>query len=197
MFGWSDPFVCKGSGINGAIFPSCTNCRRANLEGLGMHFPKQKKRKNSSARANTSCTACCDWELLPRDATKASMLEFPAPSDYPTLATEGCPVVPPTGRDKFGDEIKLPFIQLSWDVMKQGCRFAFFQASRAKKGWTKATTLSYLRFCGISKALAEELYMAAKECSKAKVQDSVDYTNQSGVGDFKFPAPWLSSEISL
>ena len=195
-YGWSETFISSEGGTNGAVFPSCRNCRRANLEQLGMRFGKAKKRKGSDG-ATKACTTCCDWELLPQNKMKASLLDFPAPSDYPSTITEGCPVDPPAGRDKFGDEIELPVIQLSWDVMKKGCRFAFYQASRPRKGWTKASTLSYLRFCGISKTLAEELYSAAKECCKEGTQENISFTDPTGVGKFQFPAPWLSTEISL
>ena len=188
-YGWSEDFVYTESGNNGAVFPSCRKCRTANLEKLGMQFGK----KNTATKA---CTKCCDWELLPSCQKKASLLDFPIPADYPTRIAEGSPVPPPVGRDIFGDETKLPIIQLSWDVMKQGCRFAFYQACR-KRGWTKSMTTVYLRMCGVSTALAAELYSAAKECLKRKEDETVNYVDNEGIGDFKFPAPWLSKEISL
>ena len=192
-YGWSHDFVNSKSGNNGAVFPSCRECRQKNLEGLGMEFGKKK---STNSKTSNSCTKCCDWELLPSCQKTASMLDFPSPDNYPTQATEGSPVPPPVGRDEFGEETKLPFMQLSWNVMMQGCRFAFFQACR-KRGWTKIATTTYLRMCGVSTSLSAELYNAAKECLKANKHESVNYFDKEGIGDFKFPAPWLSKEISL
>ena len=192
-YGWSHDFVNFESGNNGAVFPSCKKCRQSNLEALGMTFGKKKA---TNPTTTSTCTKCCDWELLPPCQKKASLLAFPTPDNYPTEVSAGSPVPPPVGRDIFGEETKLPVIQLSWAVMMQGCRFAFFQACR-KRGWTKGTTTTYLRMCGVSTSLSGELYNTAKECLKANKQESVNYFDEEGIGDFKFPAPWLSKEISL
>ena len=143
------------------------------------------------------CPQCCNWDFFPK--SNGLNLTFPRHKDYPTSATDGSPVPPPEGRDcfEFENGSRLPFIKLDWDMMKQACRFAFYQASRPKGAWTKATTSCHLRHCGISTGLAELVHELAKTCAKAKEQDLINYDDPKGIGKFKFPGPWRSSEISL
>ena len=185
-FGWSGNYVQQN--VNGAIFPACYNCRKMSLQKLGVTFGLDN--------VNISdCKACSNWNLLPENVSVS--LDFPAHKDYPKSIAEGSPVPPPRGRDVFEEGISLPFIQIEWDVMKAACKFAFYQASRPKKAWSKGTTTCYLKHCGISNELAERLYDAAKACSKGKQQDTINYSQAEGVGTFEFPASWLSREISV
>ena len=188
---WSDKFVVNDRDVNGSVFPSCGGCRKHGLRQIGIDFGDGALAMSTQC---SSCSQCANWELLPKH-TNSMRLDFPAHKSYPRQATDGSPVAPPTGRDMFGDELRLPFVQLSWDSMKQASRFAFFQASRPRHGWTKATTVCYLKLCGISTDMADKLFSAAKSCAKAKKQDNINYFQFDGIGDFRFPASWLSSEI--
>ena len=190
-YGWSEPFVPRDTGNNGAVFVACLECRKVGLSKLGLDVLLDDD------IATTPCQKCANWDLLPR--SESPSLDFPAHQDYPTSITEGSPVAPPKGRDCFGEETKLPFLQLDWPVMKQACRFAFYQASRSGTGkaWTKPLTMCYLRYCGVSNKVSAELHHAAKACAKAKQQETVDYTDEEKIWNFYFPAAWLSSEITL
>ena len=187
MFSWADAFVSRDGNANGAVFPACTNCRKRTLMKLGFQFHDMD--------LGSPCNACSNWDLLPQH--KGATLDFPMHQDYPRSMTAGSPVPPPKGRDVFQEEGTLPFVQLDWAFMKQACKFAFFQASRSRKAWNKAMTTCYLKHCGVSTHLADSLHHAAKACAKAKAQDTVDYREEGGIAQFRFPASWLSNEISM
>ena len=187
-FGWSDKYVYRNA--NGALFPSCRECRKAGLNKIGIQF------EINYTSPNQSCVHCTNWDLLPTK-TGAS-LDFPAHKDYPKSIMEGSPIAAPEGRNVFGEkDLRLPFVRLGWDVMKQASKYAFYQASRPKKGWTKSATSCYLKHCGISGELAESLFAAAKACAKENQQDAISYDKEDGIGNFEFPAAWLSNEITL
>ena len=186
-FGWSERCIKQNTGSNGHLFPACTRCRKASLIKLGLDFPKQ----------NGPCTKCANWDLLPT-AGRAS-LNFLRHDDYPTKVVEGSPVPAPDGRDIFGEDVFLPFLSTTWGIMKQACKFAFYQANRPGRGngWTKKQTVCYLRYCGVSNELGGQLHEAAINCRKAKQQDTIDYSNPIGIGTFTFPAVWLSTHLQL
>ena len=186
-FGWSEWCIKQNTGSNGHLFPACTRCRKASLIKLGLDFPKQ----------NGPCTKCANWDLLPT-AGRAS-LNFLRHDDYPTKVVEGSPVPAPDGRDIFGENVFLPFLSTTWGIMKQACKFAFYQANRPGRGngWTKKQTVCYLRYCGVSNELGGQLHEAAINCRKAKQQDTIDYSNPIGIGTFTFPAVWLSTHLQL
>ena len=182
-YGWTADYVENNR--NGAFLPSCPQCRRDNLTGLLQH-----------TKVNTSrCKDCRDWDFLGKRA--AGPIQFTAHKDWPSFCVEGSPVDPPKGRDVFQEKVVLPHIKLTWDLMKQACKFAFYQASRKRGCWNKASTVQYLKHCGIANGLSAELYSAARSCSKANLQDSVDYGCSDRIGNFKFHPSWLSHEIEV
>ena len=192
-WGWSDQFVSTAGNPNGGRFPSCIRCRKAGLQQLGIVFAGEE---DASAEIQQPCTQCTNWELMP-DSNGAS-LDFPAHPDYPKKITQGSPVPPPEGRNVFQEaETKLPFIEISWSMMKQASRFAFFQASRPKKFWTKTATICYLKSCGINNDLATQIWENARACGKEKKHDTVRYDSREGIGDFEWPAAWLGGDISV
>lgn len=184
--GWSHEFINPGN-ANGAKLPSCPACRKSAVEVLMTGC-------NAAATTNPSCRQCCNWDLL---SPEGASLVFPAHKDYPKIISAGSPVPPPKGRDTFQEGHSLPFMPISWHSMKQACKFAYYQASRPRNPWTKATTVCYLKHCGISTALADELYAAAKKCWKEKGQELVDYARLDGIGKFEFHPAWKSEEVAL
>lgn len=191
-YGWAEKYIEKqnnnGAVFNGAVFPSCKDCRRdrlLNLLGL-----------NTNTQDPPRCKACHDWELVAPPGS-GKVLKFPAHKDYPKYTIAGSPVPPPSGRDIFGENVVLPFLDMSWDFMIQACKFAFYQASREKKGWTKGSTVCYLKHCGVSNNLADQLYDAAKESSKGNGEQPVNYNSSVKIGNFYFDPAWLSKEITL
>ena len=111
---------------------------------------------------DTPCQDCANWNLL------SAIMWFPAHDDYPTCCKPGCPIEPPIpGRHEFGENIKLPFLPMDWQLMKQACRFAFYQVSDARvKPWTKAEALQYVGSCGVSPTVGAELWKSCHSVSK-------------------------------
>ena len=197
---WPDQYVktCDEEGnklppSNGALIPSCHGCRTERLRQLGMI--------SGRGRAVASCRNCVDWDMA--GSRQRVPPDFQQHKDYPKHFTIGSPVPAPKGRDNFllsyandgspiGDHkgcdlakgVRLPFIKLDFSLLVQACKFAFYQASRAKVGvsWNKATTLCYLNYCGVSPKVAERLYAAAEECRKEKKQCQVQYNSPTFVG---------------
>ena len=190
-FGWSDVFVARSQDANGSTFPSCPACRKSRLRAIGIEFADE-----ALGHPDSCCAQCADWELIPKNAVR---LDFPPHKDYPRAATEGCSVVAPAGRDVFEEEMRLPFIELNWTVMKQASKFAFYQASRPKQSWTKASTVCYLKHCGVGTEHAESVYDAAKDMAKANRNryDACNYGEDDKIGKFHFPAAWLSTQVTL
>ena len=190
-FGWSDKFVNRSVDTNGSIFPACPNCRKFGLQQIGVVFLDA-----NIGNTGDRCTQCTYWELLPHDQSSIR-LDFPVHKQYPTSATDGCPVHAPAGRNVFAEEIKLPFVKIEFSLMKQACRYTFYQVSRPKHAWTKANALCYLKHCGVSTEVAECVFKAGKDALKSKEQDNVDYSHTQGIGTFQFPAAWLSTQLKL
>lgn len=187
-YGWCNKFINTTS--NGAVYPACLGCRRDGLQKLlGL--------KDDTDMDTNPCEQCSNWDLLGACEGSNNVLQFPAHKDYPTFVANGCPVPAPKGRDIFQEGVHLPFRKLSWKEMKDGCKFAFYQASRPKYSWTKATTVCYLKHCGVSTKLADLLYDAARHSCKEKEQDAVDYNRPNLIGNFKFDPAWMSEEISV
>ena len=185
-YGWSETFIEKES-KNGGIFPSCNACRRAGLQRI-LGLCKDNE-------LDSQCRSCHKWDLV-APAHRKKILRFPPHKDYPQTIEPGSPVPPPTGRDVFGEDVNLPFVEMSWELMIQACKFAFYQASQ-QKSWTKAGTVCYLKHCGVSAQLAAALYESAKLASKGGGEQPVNYDSSVKIGNFNFDPAWLSKDIML
>ena len=84
--------------------------------------------------------------------------------------------------------MRLSFMEITWENMRNACKFAFFQASRPQKSWDKKKTLCYLKACGVSPGIAEVCYKMADHVGKNKQADSVAYDDPKGIGELLFPA---------
>ena len=144
---------------NGVIFPACNKCRQAGLKKLGLQFKKDRK-KNDEAMENAVeeeakveeevCTECSNWDLLNKDVDLSSLQH----QDYPLEITQGSPVDPPKGRDTFGEGTRLSFMEITWENMRNACKFAFFQASRPTKSWNQEKDV----------VLLESMWSGSKHC---------------------------------
>jgi len=188
-FGWSSDCLEKKPKVNGGKLPACRDCRQRNLEMLGMVFKHQK--------AGTICNKCTNWDLFPDPRHNQENLDFIPNEGYPTWATPESPIAPPNGYDTFEKGAKLSFQQISYEQMKQACKFAFFQASRPGKVWTQKTVTTYLKHVGVSNDMAIEVAKAAKKCRKEKRQDEVNYELSESIHTVKFPGSWLCKDICL
>ena len=189
-WGWSDALVDRSGDPNGAKLPSCRNCRKQRLESLGM-IPLEGK------AAALPCNKCTDWDML--GSNNKVSLDFPQHKDYPTFYTKGSPVPPPPGRDVFQPGGKIPFLKLTFKLMIQACKFAFFQASRKTNPWKKGVTNCYLRHCGVSPKMADLLHDLAVLARRGQ---PIGYDSPDGIESpvanesFSFPAGW-SDILSL
>jgi hypothetical protein len=183
-YGWSDDFIEPNK--NGGVFPACKDCRmRGLMRLLGLKVVANK----------SPCAKCHNWDLIAPPGSP-NVLTFPAHNHYPKLITPGSPVPPPKGRDVFGEDVQLPVLSISWELMIQACKFAFYQASRPKgRAWTKQSTTCYLKHCCVSANLADLLYDAAKKASKSL--EAVDFNMPDKIGTFQFDPAWLSTEITI
>lgn len=192
QWGWCDDFIdALTNNPTGAKFPACKNCRRKRLQKLGVILPDIPTNRSNQTNTVPVCSHCADWS---QHSDKKGILNFPKSKDFPSFYYDECPVQPPPGREvKEGAD--LPQVELSFDLMVQATRYAFWHASRPKKGdfWTKAATCEYLRTCGIGANIQTEIYAAAEA---ERGHDDIDYKDKEGIGLFKFPAPWIS-ELSM
>lgn len=184
VFGWSNEYIDTITGNpNGAKFPACKNCRCRRLQKLEIIT-------RLGVPTVGQCKDCSDWSLL----NDVGILDFPKPKDFPAFYYDECPVEPPLGREPNQDA--LPSIELSFELMKQATRYAFYHASRSNKGnfWTKKATEEYLKTCGIGAKHQAEIYHAAEA---ARGQDeNISYDDEDGIGSFPFPAAW-NGELTL
>ncbi len=187
-WGWSKGFIDVQEGKNGGFLPSCYVCRQRRLHKLGVPFNVDLSDKNN-------CILCADWELEPTAPNIAEGLRFTPGKSYPKYYNSGCPVAPPTGREV--PKNSLAVISLSFEFLKQAIRFAFYNCSIPKndalghKPWTKAMCSDYLRSCGVSKTVQDDLFECAKKQRQQPDQD-VNYNSDDGIGSFKFPPAWSS-----
>ena len=189
-YGWSERFIvhegknANKPGKNGAIFPSCKDCRMDILvKLLGLNG-------NDVLEQDTLCQKCHKWDLIsPPHIDK--VLTFPAHSDYPKSIKAGSPVPPPQGRHLFGKEVHLPFIRMSWEFMIQACKFAYYQV--IQKAWTKGNTVAYLKHCGIAIKLGDQLF----EDAKLARGQPVNYNSSVKIGNFHFDPGWLSKDMAM
>ncbi len=184
-YGWSYDFIEQNA--NGAAYPSCASCRKIGLQKiLGL------KRTNAKTK---KCGLCENWDLIAPTESSNKKLQFPVHKDYPKSFCEGSPVPAPEGRNVFREGISLPMVRITWQLMSQACKFAFYQASRPHNHcWNKGETVCYLKHCGVSTTLAALLFEAAKISRK---QPEADYGQAHKIGNFHFDPAWLSTQISL
>ena len=186
-FGWSHD--CVNADANGSKLPSCKACRRKVLALLGVPV---------KVPGSEICKTCCNWDMITDETSICSTgtsMTYPAHKDYPTHIAEGCPVRPPKGRDSFGEDLQMPFIRLTWDVLKNAARFAFYQTCHG--AWNKSHAAKYLGDCGLAGSVTEGIIQAAMDCKASGDQDTVSYNDPLHIGDYTFPAAWSTTDIAI
>ena len=192
--GWSHSHLSKEHKTqkpNGEKLASCPDCRQKRVQGLLFQAQSWEEEEGT-------CHNCTDWNLL--GSNQHVSLDFPVKDTYPKGATAGSPVPPPAGRDTFQPGGSAPFIEITFDGMKQASKFAFYQASRPGKAgsfWGKGQTVEYLKLCGIGPKTAEKLHECARQCAKDKEQEQVDYTEEEKIHTFAFPPSWCHGELEM
>ena len=189
QYDWSSSML--GGDTAGSLLPACHICRKNNVEWL-KRDPKQRH------PAIEGCDVCANWKV---NSLSLDKLGYPVPPDYPksTMSMLNPPngVTSPDGRAPIHQtligESKLFPIKCCFATMKQGTRFAFFNAmcpARKERGWNQAVTKSYLRTLCINEAQQVLIYKAAK-----KAHDTgqvIDWDDPYYVGDYRFPAAWVA-----
>lgn len=182
-YNWCDKYVTESG--NGKFLAACSSCRKNTLQKI---FGGE----DSVILPGPCSRLCFNWDL--------KGVTYTPHKDYPTKATPGSPVPPPAGRNLFTEELtSLPFLPLNWDIMKQACKFAFYQASRKGQGkhWNLTSTKCYLSSCGISHELSALLYSAARNACQQGQEDNVDYSRPEGIGEFSFHWSWKNDMVSI
>ena len=184
VWGWSDQFIVKDNN-NGAYLSSCLTCRRNRIRWL-LH-PQQ----NMACAAG--CQVCADWSF---DPATCKLLDWPCGTMYPTTEDPSCPISAPPGRG-VGVE-HLSHISLTFEVLKDACRFAFFHLVKSnsdKYRWSFQSAKYYLTNCGVNGKQINEIWEQTKRFRANKIKDpslSIDYLGDPlGVGDFRFPSSWV------
>jgi len=141
--------------------PCCPVCRGDQLYN---HLTTGLAAPLSDSRLSCPDDECAFWNILdPRFTSKV-------PTDYPTVAfdqREGAPE-PPLGRDHFDEDARLGCIRLTVAWLRKAAIFAHHQmktrppgGSSRKKYWTKARGTTFLRTCGLTTKLQDEIYDSA------------------------------------
>jgi hypothetical protein len=201
QYDWSSSML-SGNSV-GAVLPACSICRKNNVDWLR----REPSQRNPAIEL---CDKCANWKVSP--ATEGR-LRYPAPPNYPTekrtMLNPPDGVAPPLGREPspcpptgtVGPIHYLPPIKGDFKTMIEGTRFCFFNAmAKSNKGWNLAITKSYLRTLGINEAQASLIYKAAQKAHSEKVAaqkagqepNAIDWKDPYYVGDYRFPAAWVS-----
>ena len=183
---------------NGAKIASCLACRETRAQFL--LFGGSDLDSMVSA-----CPKCTDWNLLGSSSSEGgsgegASINFPPMSGCPTHCTPGSPTPPPQGRDIFETGTRLPFIRITFDLLKKACKFAFCQASRpGGRGshWGKGQTVSYLKLCGVGPRAADDLFDSARKCAEEEQQGEVDYFQDDKIHTFVSPPSWCQGGLEV
>jgi len=142
--------------------PNCPFCRQRQLNnhldaGSAMHLPDSPPPECEDAQ-------CAAWNYL--DTRFTSRVPNKYPTDYDQRV--GTPE-PPIGRDDFDEDARLPCIYLTVEWLRKATIFAHHQMktkpphpSRKQKFWTKENLKAFLRTCGITGKLVNDIYDSAQ-----------------------------------
>ena len=144
--------LCKDNHL-----PSCNSCRLQRVHNL-LACP------NTEAATPHSCANCASWNVM------APGFLSVLPQKYPTRCgtAENAPS-PPLGRD-VGLQ-KLPTVRLTTQWLQEALKFAHHNMrtkppnarTNSARFWNKEVLTSYLRSCGITKKLIEQVHNSAKK----------------------------------
>ena len=132
--------------VDPSITKSCFNCAIKRLELL----------YENAEISNSNCMVCCDWNF---NHVKMAMKK---PADYPTEQHPDSPL-PPTGREVQNIDYLYP-IELSYDIMKAGVQFCFFNCYHGM--WTKTSALSYLKSLCINENMVMSMFIKSHPAAK-------------------------------
>ena len=186
-YGWSQQFIKRT--VNGGRLQACLSCRDRTLSALGRHVDATYYQ--DSTQLPGTCQVCCNWDIIPG----STMLKFPVSKEYPKTVAINCPVPPPPGREVSENHKELLPIKVTFELLIQAAKFAFFNCSqksvrKQKTNWTKKECHEYLRTCGIGPKVQDEIYEAAVLLRQGG-GPIVDFNSSKSLGDFYFPAPWF------
>ena len=154
--------------VDPSITKSCFNCAIKRLELL----------YENAEISKSNCMVCCDWNF---NHVKMAMKK---PADYPTEQHPDSPS-PPTGREIQNIDYLYP-IELSYDIMKAGVQFCFFNCYHGM--WTKTSALSYLKSLCINEKYGNEyVYQIASSC-----KETINIDNSTIYDYIVYPVLWQS-----
>ena len=157
------------------VTKSCSNCAKKRINLLS-------NISDIDHNENDVCLKCCDWDFT------HFRMGVEKPNDYPTKQHPDSPT-PPLGREVEGIDLLFP-IELSYDILKAGVQFCFFNCYHSI--WSKTAALAYLKALCINEKYGNEyVYQVALNCK------NISNINSSNINDFiVYPVIWKSG-ISL
>ena len=149
---------------------SCSTCFVNRIDGLcGIY---------GTVPTTNNCRTCCDWNYNHPEMKKSKPKHYPE-SQHPNSPT------PPIGREVENIENLYP-IELTYDIIKAGIRFCFFNCYHDK--WNKISALVYLKSIGVNAKYGDEyIYQVANQCRRIETID------ESNIYDYiEYPVMWKS-----
>ena len=147
---------------------SCVRCYRKRIQYLC----------NGIGSSNRRCIECCDWNY------NHSLLESSVPLNYPKKQHLESPS-PPEGREVIDIQILKP-IEMSYELMKQGVKFCFFNCYHGE--WKQVEALVYLKSIGVNEKFGlHHVFNVARRLRK-----NPNYSNSNVYSQLSFPSHWTS-----
>ena len=218
-WGWCDKASFYETGQlkpNGSLVPACATCRALRVRKLLQgKLPGELDHHDSNGEI-VPCSTCADWLI---DESTANRLAFAADPDYPKncadLTKAPAHIQIPVGREvplptvtirvkspgKPDEEKEVPrmqYLPLDFERMKMALRVAFFNATRpqSKERWPKTKVTAFLKSCGLNGADIDQVWAVATDAREKGEHDKQEYyTDQKGIGKFRFPASWMATDI--
>ena len=123
------------------------------------------------------CTKCYDWNYSHPSMKKTK------PDNYPITQHPDSPS-PPAGREVLNIGEDLHPIELTYPVLIQGVKFAFFNCYH--NYWTKSSAMVYLKSIGINESYGNaKIYQVAIQC-----QANTSITSSTLFNYISFPVHW-------
>ena len=154
--------------INQRFFPACNACTSLRIRRI-----KNNQFKESQDR----CRYCCNWNFM----SKSRHVLVSKPNNYPQIQHERSPT-PPLHREVKNITHIRP-VEITYDWIKQGCRFCFCNVYYST--WNIQTATTYLTSLGVNHEFGRKHVIdIAIDLRQRKPDDEDIYTY------LKFPPMW-------
>ena len=154
--------------VNQKVFPACNSCTSMRI---------QRIKNNDFHEYQDRCRSCCNWNFL----SKSRHILVPKPKNYPEVQNENSPT-PPLHREVKNITHLRP-VEITYNWIKQGCRFCFCNVFY--NTWNIQTATTYLTSLGVNHEFGRKNVIdVAIHLRQLKSDDSDIYVH------LKFPPMW-------